>query len=104
MNLTLEALQAGVPMVAIPLGNDQPGVAARIRYHQLGVSFPSKQLSIERLPQALTDVLNHEIYSNNVQKFAHEIRSEPGLALAANAIEQLMTNQQKSGKYAKAQH
>ena len=92
MNSTLEALQAGVPMVAIPIGNDQPGVAARIRYHQLGVSFPSKQLSVERLHQALTDVLNHEIYSNNVQKFAHQIRNEPGLALAANAIEQLVTD------------
>lgn len=103
MNSVLEALQAGVPMVAIPLGNDQPGVAARIRYHQLGISFTSKQLSVECLRHALTTVLTHEIYTNNVQKFAQEIVDKPGLTLAVNAIEQLMTNHPKRGKYAKAQ-
>jgi zeaxanthin glucosyltransferase len=80
---------------SIPLGNDQPGVAARIRYHQLGVSFPSKQLSVERLRQALITVLNHEIYGNNARKFAQEIVDKPGLALAVNTIEQLIPNQQK---------
>jgi MGT family glycosyltransferase len=95
MNSTLEALQAGVPMVAIPLGNDQPGVAARIRYHQLGVCFPRRQLSVERLRQALIAVLNHEIYSNNARKFAQEIAGKPGLVLAVNMIEQLIPNQQE---------
>jgi UDP:flavonoid glycosyltransferase YjiC (YdhE family) len=42
MNSTLEALQLGVPMVAILIGNDQPGVAPRIQYHQLGVSVGLK--------------------------------------------------------------
>ncbi len=94
MNSVLEALQAGVPMVAIPLGNDQPGVAARIRYYKLGISFSSKQLNVERLHYALTTVLNHEIYTNNVRKFAQKIADKPGLTLAVNAIEQLMTNHQ----------
>ncbi|MBD2099987.1 glycosyltransferase [Leptolyngbya sp. FACHB-261] len=95
MNSTLEALQAGVPMVAIPPGNDQPGVAARIRYHQLGITLPSKQLSVERLHRALTAVWNREIYTDNVQKFAHEIASKPGLTLAVTAIEKLITNHQR---------
>ncbi len=81
-------------MVAIPLGNDQPGVAARIRYYKLGISFSSKQLNVERLHYALTTVLNHEIYTNNVRKFAQKIADKPGLTLAVNAIEQLMTNHQ----------
>ncbi|MEG3864073.1 glycosyltransferase, partial [Microcoleus sp. herbarium12] len=32
MNTTLESLRNGVPLVAIPVANDQPGVAARIAY------------------------------------------------------------------------
>src|SRR5258708_15846864 len=33
-NTVLEALTQGVPQVAIPITNDQPGVAARIAAHQ----------------------------------------------------------------------
>jgi zeaxanthin glucosyltransferase len=36
LNTTLEALAEGVPIVAIPVGYDQPGVAARIAYHGVG--------------------------------------------------------------------
>jgi MGT family glycosyltransferase len=95
MNSTLEALQAGVPMVAIPLGNDQPGVAARIRYYQLGISLPIKQLSLERLHHALAAVWNHEIYTDNARNFAQEIANKPGLTLAVTAIEKLITNHQR---------
>ena len=34
INTVLEALSAGVPLVAIPVGFDQPGIAARIAYHK----------------------------------------------------------------------
>lgn len=34
LNTTLEALTYGVPMVAIPITNDQPGVAARIAHSE----------------------------------------------------------------------
>jgi UDP:flavonoid glycosyltransferase YjiC (YdhE family) len=31
-NTALESLSCGIPMVAITVGNDQPGVAARIKW------------------------------------------------------------------------
>ena len=31
LNTVLESLSEGVPLVALPLGNDQPGVAARLK-------------------------------------------------------------------------
>ena len=40
LNTTLESLAEGVPLVAIPQGNDQPGVAARIAHHGAGVVVP----------------------------------------------------------------
>jgi len=36
LNTTLESLAHGVPMVAIPIGYDQPGAAARIAHHDTG--------------------------------------------------------------------
>lgn len=32
LNTVLESLAAGVPLVTLPLGNDQPGVAARVQH------------------------------------------------------------------------
>jgi UDP:flavonoid glycosyltransferase YjiC (YdhE family) len=43
-------------------------------------------------------VLNHEIYTSNVRKFAQEIANKPGLTLAVEAIEQLITDQEKGEK------
>jgi UDP:flavonoid glycosyltransferase YjiC (YdhE family) len=44
LNTVLEALGQGVPLLAVPIGYDQPGVAARIAHHRVG-----EFLEIERL-------------------------------------------------------
>ncbi|AFY55452.1 glycosyltransferase, MGT family [Rivularia sp. PCC 7116] len=89
MNSTLEALQLGVPMLAVPIGGDQPGVAARIRYHQVGVSIPIKQLNEAKLSQAISRVFKNPIYTNKAKELAKKINSTPGVVLAADAIEEL---------------
>src|SRR6202012_5644937 len=40
LNTVLETLAQGVPLICIPLGNDQPGVAARVAAHQAGIVVP----------------------------------------------------------------
>ncbi|HMG56912.1 MAG TPA: glycosyltransferase, partial [Kofleriaceae bacterium] len=40
-----EAIQAHVPMIAIPQGYDQPGNAARVEYHGIGVRVPAAEVS-----------------------------------------------------------
>lgn len=77
--------------VALPIGNNQPGVAARIRYHQVGLSVPIKQLSLERLQTALKTVLDTPVYTDNALHFAKLIQEKPGLVLACEAIEQLIS-------------
>src|SRR5258708_40167296 len=49
LNTTREALTQGVPLVAIPVTNDQPGVAARIAYTKTGAFVPLKELTVPRL-------------------------------------------------------
>jgi zeaxanthin glucosyltransferase len=49
LNTALEALAQGVPMVAIPIGYDQPGVAARIAYHGVGEFVEIGNLTASRL-------------------------------------------------------
>ena len=48
LNTALESLTNGVPMVAIPITNDQPGVAARVRWTRSGEVVPLKKLNVVR--------------------------------------------------------
>jgi zeaxanthin glucosyltransferase len=48
LNTTLESLAQGVPMVAHPIGYDQPGTAARIAYHGVGEFIVVEDLTVAR--------------------------------------------------------
>ena len=48
LNTTLESLAEGVPLVCIPMGNDQPGVAARVAARGVGVVVPRRKLPNQR--------------------------------------------------------
>ncbi len=87
LNTTLESLAEGVPLVAIPMGNDQPGVAARIAHAGAGVVIPQKKLSRERLQRAVDTVLRDEQYRVNAQRVQTAIRDANGLEKAADVIE-----------------
>jgi MGT family glycosyltransferase len=87
LNTTLESLAEGVPLVAIPLGNDQPGVAARIEHHQAGIVVPLRKLTVKRLRGAIDAVLRNEIYCNAAKRLQTEICKVDGLEVAADIIE-----------------
>jgi zeaxanthin glucosyltransferase len=88
LNTALESLAAGVPMVAIPLAYDQPGVAARIAHHGVGEFVEVEDLTVEGLLQLIQGVLNDPHYRTRVQHFARVIAETRGLDLAADVIEQ----------------
>jgi zeaxanthin glucosyltransferase len=49
LNTVLESLAQGVPMIAIPIGYDQPGTAARIAHHGVGEFIELDELTTKRL-------------------------------------------------------
>jgi zeaxanthin glucosyltransferase len=49
LNTVLESLARGVPIVAIPIGYDQPGSAGRIAHHGVGEFIELDELTAERL-------------------------------------------------------
>ena len=87
LNTTLEALSEGVPLVAIPLGNDQPGVAARIAYRNTGLVVSLKKLSVKRLRRAVQIVLTDDSYRSSAKSLQAAIRSADGLKTATDLIE-----------------
>src|SRR4029077_16875639 len=62
LNTALEALAQGVPMVAIPIGYDQPGVAARIAYHGVGEFVEIGNLTARHLSELIRKVLKDSSY------------------------------------------
>src|SRR5213078_2466127 len=79
LNTALETLAAGVPAVAIPVGNDQPGVAARLKSVGAGEILPVGRLRADRLRPLVQDVLSNTIYRERAQAIQSEIRKLDGV-------------------------
>jgi len=90
LNTTLEALAQGVPMVAIPIGYDQPGVAARIAYHGVGEFLKLEELTVPRLSELVQRVLRKQSYHAKARQLQKVIAGTRGLDLAAEVIERAL--------------
>jgi MGT family glycosyltransferase len=88
LNTTLESLARGVPMVAIPIGYDQPGTAARIAHHGTGEFIEVDELTTDRLRGLIEKVLQDPSYRERAEYFQKVISETRGLDLAAVIIEQ----------------
>lgn len=91
LNTVLESISHGVPMVAIPIANDQPGVAARIVWTGCGEMLKLSKLNVPKLQTAIERVLTQESYRNNVLKLQRANQQAGGVTKAADIIEQVMS-------------
>jgi zeaxanthin glucosyltransferase len=87
LNTALESLAEGVPMVAIPIGYDQPGVAARIAHHGVGEFVDIEDLTIERVRGSIETVMNSPGCREKARWFRKVIAQTRGLDMAAEVIE-----------------
>jgi zeaxanthin glucosyltransferase len=87
MNTAFEALSFGVPMVAIPITNDQPGVARRLERIGVAEVVPVGELTIDRLRKAVEKVLTDESYRLNSQRLAAIVKAGGGVMKAADIVE-----------------
>jgi zeaxanthin glucosyltransferase len=87
LNTALESLSSGVPMLALPITNDQPGVAARIANKNVGVVISPDQAAPENFATAIKRVLGDSTFRDNAQRMQEAIRSADGLSIAADILE-----------------
>ena len=87
LNTVLESLSSGVPMLALPLTNDQPGVAARIANKNVGVAMSPDQASRGNFVATIKRVLGDSSIRSNVQRMQQEIRRADGLSAAGDILE-----------------
>jgi zeaxanthin glucosyltransferase len=87
LNTVLESLTNGVPLVAIPITNDQPGVATRILAVGVGASLNLTESSPARLRALIEEVLLDPKYREKAQEIANSIAEHNGLTQASAKIE-----------------
>jgi len=97
INTTLESLALGVPVVAIPVGFDQPGIGARIVYHGVGKSIPVASMNKEGLSGAIREVLGNPSYRDAARRFQRTIAQTHGLDRAADVLERAFQLVDESG-------
>ena len=91
MNTTLECLTNGVSMVAIPIANDQPGVASRIVWSGCGEAIPVKKVNADNLRIAIKKVLTEDSYRKNALRLQAAIQKAGGTKRAIDIVEQAIS-------------
>ena len=90
MNTTMDALSAGKPIVAIPITDDQPGIAARIVRSGAGLKLSYRALSTKAVSRALGAVLNSSVYRDAAERMARLLGALSGVDIAVSAIERTL--------------
>ena len=88
LNTTLESLAQGVPMVALPVANDQFGVAARIAQTRTGVVVDLPGVTAAKLSGAIDEGLSNSEYRQNAEKLKKSIAENDGLERAVDLLEE----------------
>jgi zeaxanthin glucosyltransferase len=85
-----ESAFMGVPMLLIPIYYDQPGNAARVVYHGLGVRLRLKEVSPFELGRLIDRVLDDSSYSARAKLMSEKLRAlehqSPGVAIIEDTL------------------
>lgn len=92
LNTTLDCLENGVPMVAIPIASEQPGIAMRIAHLGAGTVVPLAEVSAARISAAVHKVLNEATYLQAAQAAADEIAKLDPTATAVQIVEEVLAS------------
>jgi MGT family glycosyltransferase len=90
LNTVLESLAEAKPMVCIPLGNDQPGVAARVKAHGAGIVVRPTRVNAKRIRSAVRAILEEDSYRRAAREIQTAMARIDGLEDAANIIEDVL--------------
>jgi MGT family glycosyltransferase len=93
LNTVLESLMSGVPLVALPIGFEQSGVAARIAYHGVGESVAFEDVNPERVAETMRKVLTQSNYRERAKQLGVEIALLDGPDMAADIIERVLESE-----------
>lgn len=87
LNTTLTALGSGVPVLAIPITNEQPGIAARLATCGAGTVLPLKRLRAATLQALMEEMLANPSYRQQARRLQAANQAAGGVERAADLVE-----------------
>lgn len=87
---TAEALRAGVPMLVVPFGVDQPDNAARVVRLGVGRTLSRRRYRERRVAQALRLLLEQPSFAEKAGALAAVVRAERGTVAACDVLEAVL--------------
>ncbi|MCY7782887.1 macrolide family glycosyltransferase, partial [Bacillus sp. S20C3] len=90
MNSTMEAMNAGVPLVVIPQMYEQELTAKRVDELGLGVYLPKEEVTVSRLQEAVQAVAGDQEVLSRVKNMQKDVKEAGGAERAAAEIEAFM--------------
>jgi zeaxanthin glucosyltransferase len=90
LNTALESLVHGVPMIAVPITFDQPGVGVRLVRTGAGRVIPIGHLTAERLRVEMLEVLTNTKYRTAAELLQKQAVALSGVRQAADIIERVV--------------
>ncbi|QJC88206.1 glycosyltransferase [Bacillus inaquosorum] len=90
MNSTMEAMNAGVPLVVIPQMYEQELTAKRVNDLGLGVYLPKEEVTVSRLQEAVQAVAGDQEVLSRVKNMQKDVKEAGGAERAAAEIEAFM--------------
>lgn len=93
MNTVMDAIHTTTPVLVIPLAFDQPGVAARVVWREIGRRV-SRFASRATLEKNLRELLTDRRYRQRLAAMQPALRAAGGAPYAARIVEQALTSRQ----------
>jgi zeaxanthin glucosyltransferase len=90
LNTTLDCLEFGVPMVAVPIASEQPGIAMRIAHLGAGKVIPLSELNKATLEAAIEEVLSRPNYGSAAKSAATKMATLHPIADAVKIIQAVL--------------
>ena len=90
LNTVLDSLSFGVPLVAIPITFEQPGIASRLAWCRAGRILRLSALTPSRLRAAVLEVLQNKKYAENACRMKESIEQAGGVTRAARLLEEAL--------------
>jgi zeaxanthin glucosyltransferase len=85
-----ECIFMGVPMLLVPLSYDEPGNAARVVHHKIGLRLQLEEVSAVTLGSCMDTLLENDAYRDNIrrmsQKFVELEERSPACQIIENAL------------------
>jgi MGT family glycosyltransferase len=90
LNTVLDAMATGIPLVAVPVTNEQPGIAARVVWIGAGEAIAYEHVTPQTLHAAIVRVRQDPSYRKAAEQVRDAIQAGGGAPRAAELIEQAL--------------